>query len=171
MCIASHVLVGMHVCPRKQNGGPLIISWAVHIIKHLFWLLIVCLCWRGQTLNTKKNVATVKFKSPTGTLTWLVASSACCLTSMWSAFPWSGSHFWPLTQLVSQRSPIHLQCFGSAPHPDQVEASSIRQQGLVLCQPVPRLLLPQQSHPRPGALLQVEDSHCGLWRQHRYRYS
>lgn len=55
-----------------------------------------------------------------------------------------------------------MQRFGSAPHPDQVEASSVRQQGLVLCQPVPRLLLPQQSHPRPGALLQVENRHCGV---------
>lgn len=52
-----------------------------------------------------------------------------------------------------------------------MEASGVRQQGLVLCQPIPWLLLPQQSHSRPGALLQVENSHRGLWRQHRYRYS
>lgn len=90
---------------------------------------------------------------------------------MWSAFSWGGGHFWPLAQLVGQCGPIHLQRSGSAPHPDQVEASSVRQQGLVLRQPVPRLLLPQQSHPRPGALLQVENGHCGLRRQHRYRYS
>lgn len=95
----------------------------------------------------------------------------CSPTSMWPAFSRGGGHFWPLTQLVGQCGPIHLQRSGSAPHPDQVEASSVRQQGLVLRQPVPRLLLPQQSHPRPGALLQVENGHRGLWRQHRYRYS
>lgn len=78
------------------------------------------------------------------------------------ALPWGGSHFWPLAQLVGQRGPVHLQRSGGSPHPDQVEAPGVRQQGLVLRQPLPRLLLPQQSHLGPGALLQVENGHCGV---------
>lgn len=98
--------------------APVLVTYCSSVVKYVYWN------WEDA-------------------LNWLFHFPASCLASMWSAFPWGGSHFWPLTQLVSQCSAVYLQCSWSAPHPDQVEASSVRQQGLILCQPVPRLLLPQ----------------------------
>ena len=87
--------------------------------------------------------------------------------SLRSAVFRGGGHLWSFPQFVSQRSPVHLQRPGGAPHPDQVEAPGVRQPGCVLRQPISRLLLAQPGHPGPGPLLQVEDGHGGLRRQHR----
>ena len=87
--------------------------------------------------------------------------------SLRSAVFRGGGHLWSFSQFVGQRGPVHLQRPGGAPHPDKVEAPGVRQPGCVLRQPLPGLLLAQPGHPGPGPLLQVEDRHSGLRRQHR----
>lgn len=88
-------------------------------------------------------------------------------TSLRPALSGGGRHLRTLAQLLGQRGPVHLQRPGRAAHPDPLEAPGVGQQGRLLRQPLPRLLLAQSGHSGPGPLLQVEDGDRGLRRQYR----
>lgn len=105
---------------------------------------------------------------PSGTLPFFLSSLTdfCLLFSLWSAVPWGGSHLRAIPQLLSQRRAVHLQRLGSSTHPDPLETSGVRQQGLLLCQPLSGFLFTQPCHPWPCAVLQVENSYCCLRWQH-----
>lgn len=68
----------------------------------------------------------------------------------------------PLPQLLRQRGPVYLQRPGSPSHPDALETPVCGQQGQLLHQPLPRVLLHQQSRAGHRAVLQVEDGHRRL---------
>lgn len=93
---------------------------------------------------------------------------ASALASVRPAVFRCSGNIWPISQLLVQRRTVHLQCPGGATHSSAMETPPDGQQGHVLRQPVPGLLLPQLCYPRPGAVPQVEDGHRGLRRQHRW---
>lgn len=131
LCLNAHWCACVPSPPKKQGS-------ADYHLECVHYQAPAC----GQKLNIKKVLKQWHLKAQQKDYTDCFFSGSH-LTSMWSAFARGGGHFWPLTQLIRQCSPVYLQCSGSAPCPDQMEASSVRQQGLILCQPVPRLLLPQ----------------------------
>lgn len=88
--------------------------------------------------------------------------------SVWPVGSWCGCSLWSFPQFLGQCCAVYLQCSRSSTHPDPLETPLGGQQRLVLHQPLPGLCGYQQGHPGSGPLLQLEDSDCGVWRQHRY---
>ena len=137
-------------------------------------------CWR--TVNDKKPVgrrnedmfhnskSLEALCKSVGVAFFSSVSSVFFLSSLRPAVFRSGRNIWALTQLVVECCAVHLQRVGSAARPGAMETPPAGQQGRLLRKPIPGLLITQLCHPGLSAVSQMENSHRGVWWQHRWRH-